>query len=1338
MLYSIAVALLAVLLTPAAGTWNRLPTEMGTPPRPRVEMAFTSYDDLLIVHGGRTLGVNPTLMNDIYEYNLTTETWKHLPQPATRPSPRSRHTMVSFDDFEHQKPVAILFGGDTLQGFSDEMWIFDIVHGTWQKPAFAATPWPRVGHAMSAVGSHVYIAGGSGLGGVLTDVWQLDMKDISAGWKSLPMLPSARVDAAMVATSESLFFLGGRVHPAAAPGNNLWILNLTTASSWTEFPNRYGPRRALHNLHMVDEQLILFGGADGTTTGSGDLLTLNLTQGVWVTRTAPKVDSRGNLIDQVAREGARSGLFHNQLVIYGGWSSTEGALNDLWTISVPQLNTWKRVHDSMDTPMPVAGHCTVGFGDTLIIVGGRTSPTSLSWFVHQYNFTTTTWKEITPSKGLSIPALEHHVCVVFGTTLIVHGGTDAIAPNAEIYSVSLIPHLGENREWHREKQIGITPGPRYAHTGVLHENYLYIFGGRGASGIIRNDIWVFDIQTGKWDQINVNVVGSVFSASCLVHKGNTTAWFIESGQDSSESPLGSNYLIDMRTHQLQTISLVGDDGLPPASDWHVSQASAVGLGSTVLLFFGQSHHRITSAVVSLDAFTGKYREITRSGNDTWPVPHSKVGVVAVGNTIIIFGGVAGIGTSPLPYHFSNDMWEFSYTQDSLCPGAGNCLSCPAGTEKRSTSCVMCSMGMYSNNGDECSFCPSGTYSSYTGARGVHGCSSCSFGTYNNQNGASICNSCPEGMYCPVRSESPQKINSYTNTTMSSKQPGPFRGKSLFDAPILYFLVPFGVVGLSILIVAALLMRAHRQRVGRKDEYMSEERLRECVSIYNRHNYEFVGLCDSQLTLALREYGLPKPTDEFARDCLLEYDSSGNFRLERDEWIWLCVDLDHERKTAAEEVIMTGDGEPPSTFQLSDLDLFPTSHRSLVMGEPPKMKTTTAGGVVSVFCCAGLVFVAVSLSLQQSYANFEELRSVLPELIAPGGFSDTPCKQLEFIFGIQGHISKESCANDQRECLGAVHYELAGVRCETVDIQCQFVQHDALGECFLQMTCDSSTFSSLNGAEHKIKLGLNGSVDAEGVSVRVSVDTGIPSEFSNTSSSIASPSKKLLRGSAPSIATIQAYPTVFVEDGTMKDQGLLVRTSQFTHGSTVSDFDYHQHTGIYGQLIFELIRASTIVVERRPIIPVLTFLGSLAGTLSAWMGFCSLLVYGGDLTTSWTLKRKAAKIKNQLKEQEQQECANGTLPSVQSLPFDDPNIPEWNELVRPLVGSSFTLLQARGILSAILFLLGRGAQKVPLACKQIQSIKETTNDNTKGKKTNWPDELVCTFENNIIRFLISTL
>lgn len=80
--------------------------------------------------------------NEYYEFDLDTDCWYcPLQQEANRPPPLAGHRLTKFDDKR-----AVLFGGKTVTGLTNDVWILDLERRDWSGPynkSMPDEPWPR-------------------------------------------------------------------------------------------------------------------------------------------------------------------------------------------------------------------------------------------------------------------------------------------------------------------------------------------------------------------------------------------------------------------------------------------------------------------------------------------------------------------------------------------------------------------------------------------------------------------------------------------------------------------------------------------------------------------------------------------------------------------------------------------------------------------------------------------------------------------------------------------------------------------------------------------------------------------------------------------------------------------------------------------------------------------------------------------------------------------------------------------------------------------------------------------------------------------------------------------
>jgi hypothetical protein len=99
--------------------------ETGSPPPVRDIPGFTYYPtgNKLYIYGG----LSDIQLSDMWEFDLTTNKWREIRTISVlNPGPRSRSFMTTLED----RKKLVLFGGNTYNGPSSDLWEYDIVNQT--------------------------------------------------------------------------------------------------------------------------------------------------------------------------------------------------------------------------------------------------------------------------------------------------------------------------------------------------------------------------------------------------------------------------------------------------------------------------------------------------------------------------------------------------------------------------------------------------------------------------------------------------------------------------------------------------------------------------------------------------------------------------------------------------------------------------------------------------------------------------------------------------------------------------------------------------------------------------------------------------------------------------------------------------------------------------------------------------------------------------------------------------------------------------------------------------------------------------------------------------------
>lgn len=126
----------------------------------------------LIVFGGWD---GRDTLNDLYEYDFTTEEWRRMQANGTAPPHRYRHTAVIFGD------NMFVFGGvDKTHSRFNDLQRLDLTTNTWSEVCTTGNiPSSRTFHRAVVVGSKMYLLGGYDGTDRLQDLYAIDVGPVS-------------------------------------------------------------------------------------------------------------------------------------------------------------------------------------------------------------------------------------------------------------------------------------------------------------------------------------------------------------------------------------------------------------------------------------------------------------------------------------------------------------------------------------------------------------------------------------------------------------------------------------------------------------------------------------------------------------------------------------------------------------------------------------------------------------------------------------------------------------------------------------------------------------------------------------------------------------------------------------------------------------------------------------------------------------------------------------------------------------------------------------------------------------------------------------------------------
>ncbi|OMO68777.1 Acyl-CoA-binding protein, ACBP [Corchorus capsularis] len=319
-----------------------------------------------------------------------------------------------------------------------------------------------------------------------------------------------------------------------------------------------------------------------------------------------------------ARYEHAAAVVQDKMYIYGG-NHNGRYLSDLNVLDLRSW-TWAKVDskvapESAESPSPVkfapcAGHSLIPWENKLLSIAGHTKDPSESIQVKAFDLQTGTCSMLKTYGKPPVSRGGQSVTLV-GTTLVIFGGQDAKRTLLnDLYILDL-----ETMTWDEIDAVGVPPSPRSDHAAAVHaERYLLIFGG-GSHATCFNDLHVLDLQAMEWSRPTQQ--GEIPTPRAG-HAGVTVGenWFIVGGGDN-KSGASETVVLNMSTLVWSVVTSV--QGRVPLASEGLSLVVGSLNGEDILISFGGYNGRYNSEV---NVLKPSHKSTLQSKMMEAPVPDS--------------------------------------------------------------------------------------------------------------------------------------------------------------------------------------------------------------------------------------------------------------------------------------------------------------------------------------------------------------------------------------------------------------------------------------------------------------------------------------------------------------------------------------------------------------------------------------------------------------------------------------------------------------------------------------------------------------------------------------------
>ncbi|KAI8872380.1 galactose oxidase [Ramicandelaber brevisporus] len=265
--------------TPPAPTpamyWSRVTASGQIPPGLRSH-SMTVINDKIYVFGGFN---SEGTYNDTYMFDPDTIFWLKLETYGECPPPLRAHSATAVEHY------LFVFGGGSNKDYFNDLYILDTESLIWSKPQqMGDIPCRRRAHTSFYHNGFFYVHGGGDGTKALSDLYQSNPQQPRAVWKRVNMhgqLPPSRGYHTSTLVRDKLLVYGGA--NGTTSYEDCHVLDLLTYE-WRQARIPRSDKRLAHSSVLVGSYLYVIGGHTGASY-SNDVMPLNLVNMQWEEKT---------------------------------------------------------------------------------------------------------------------------------------------------------------------------------------------------------------------------------------------------------------------------------------------------------------------------------------------------------------------------------------------------------------------------------------------------------------------------------------------------------------------------------------------------------------------------------------------------------------------------------------------------------------------------------------------------------------------------------------------------------------------------------------------------------------------------------------------------------------------------------------------------------------------------------------------------------------------------------------------------------------------------------------------------------------------------------------------
>lgn len=475
------------------GRWSHISAPRTSTPQSRFGHTAVVYGHSMFVFGGWD---GHDTLQELLEYNISSNMWIQLPARGAPPRARYRHTAVVCGD------AMFTFGGvDKTQYRFPDLHEYSFTLRQWSKVnTTSVQPSARTFHKSIVHEGYMYILGGFD-GRRLNDMHCIllrtrnelsrnrDQHGLSSG------APPARLGSASSAGGSSAGGPSRRntlAGPAGAIGDaadaagsvmpeDLWMWQRVEGQQGQVYTPRTG-----HAVVVWNHCFYLMGGTDENAR-QNDIYRYEVSTRHWVC-----IDPVSGAAPS-ARSGSKAVVCQDSIFFFGGYTKKDGDyFNELFEFHIPRAH-WTRIESHM-RPSVRTDHSCVVYEASLYIFGGFDGRSRFQ-DMHKYSIDDREWVEI-PAHNNTPMGRFGHTAVTYKQGMFIFGGWNGHDTLDDLYEFSIT-----TQQWFSIPGRGEVPSSRYRHSAAVYGCCMFVFGGVDKRQARFADLCEFNFDTRSWSYV---------------------------------------------------------------------------------------------------------------------------------------------------------------------------------------------------------------------------------------------------------------------------------------------------------------------------------------------------------------------------------------------------------------------------------------------------------------------------------------------------------------------------------------------------------------------------------------------------------------------------------------------------------------------------------------------------------------------------------------------------------------------------------------------------------------------------------------------------------------------